>query len=258
MRTATKWVFVGCVALGAAGQAEGAVEVFSGVDDNVGFLGTRLNSDAEAAKFDAAAVALGGVTILNLDSLTVPSFSPVMALGNGVSASFTNADATYTRITNNAFSGPMNTDGELGFAVSQENFLQARSDRTGDLGITFSFAAPVQGFGAYFTGTESDEDGTLTLNFNDGTSQVLTIPKGGTGNDGGNAVFYGFTSQGASISSVTLKESGPFGNAVDIFGIDGIRLVGASVPLPASAGLGLAGAILVGGSAYLKRRRLNQ
>jgi hypothetical protein len=260
MRFVSKSVLACLVALGAAGTAQGATVTFSGSDDGVGFDGTpRPNSEAAKTAFESGAGALGTINLLNLDSLAT-GFSPVINLGSGVTATFTDARTTHSGIRTNASGG---TRGELGFATSGPNFLQASMAATAtEMNLKFDFATPVQAFGAYFTGLESNVIGTFTLNFNDGTAQTLSLPEGVTTTtvDGGAPIaFFGFTSAGASITSVTLTEKGALDGAFlrDVIGVDDIRFVnaGAPVPIPASVSLGLVGAGMIGGMTYLRRRR---
>jgi len=56
------------------------------------------------------------------------------------------------------------------------------------------------------------------------------------------AQFFGFTDSGASISSVTLNEAGPFTSARDLWAVDDV-VYSTTVPEPATLsllGLGLA------------------
>ena len=104
---------------------------------------------------------------------------------------------------------------------------------------TFSFASPIDSFGAYITGTETDLPGDITVNFTDGSIETLALTKTP---DGGGVLYFGFTDAGASISSVTFTE-GPTGSSRDIWGIDDVTF-GATVPEPGSIllfGTGLAG-----------------
>jgi hypothetical protein len=101
-----------------------------------------------------------------------------------------------------------------------------------------AFSAPIYAFGAYFSDTEVGFPGNLTISFNDGTNQTLTITKGA---DGGGLLFFGFRDFGKSFSSVTIS-TGQTSSMRDIFGIDDIRYVYATaVPEPASMILMVAG-----------------
>jgi hypothetical protein len=91
----------------------------------------------------------------------------------------------------------------------------------------------------------------LTLNFNDGTSQSLPVPK----NAVAGVQFFGFTDLGTSIASIVLTEAGPF-NSRDIFGIDDVRFGLAQAttitPEPSTLAMGVAG--LLSGLVYVWRQ----
>ncbi|WP_084199129.1 PEP-CTERM sorting domain-containing protein [Noviherbaspirillum autotrophicum] len=92
----------------------------------------------------------------------------------------------------------------------------------------FSFANPIDAFGAYFTGIDEQND-TITLFDADGTAQIFTLhllPSGAT--------FIGFNEPGRQIASVR------FDSLDDLTGIDDIRFhvtPVSSIPEPATAAL---------------------
>ena len=108
--------------------------------------------------------------------------------------------------------------------------------------LTFNFINPIDAFGAYFGGLQTASTRIL---FSDGSAQA--IPLGGDPNNGGFS-FVGFTSTGASISSVTINV--PF----DLISVDDVRFRAESgaVPEPATWGLMIAGFGMVG--AAMRRR----
>jgi hypothetical protein len=114
--------------------------------------------------------------------------------------------------------------------------------------LTFSFASPIQAFGAYFSGVQNFT--TDTVNFSDGTSQVLDIPEAGTSSSTGALDFVGFTDAGKSISSVTIS-AGTSG--FDDIGVDDVRFGPVSaVPEPLTLSIFGAGVV---GAAVLRRRK---
>ena len=80
--------------------------------------------------------------------------------------------------------------------------------------LTFTFANPVSAFGAFFTGIELTGE---TLEFSDGTFQVLTLPNPGSGVE-----FFGFVDAGKQVSSILINVQFP--DIGDIIGIDDVLL----------------------------------
>ena len=78
------------------------------------------------------------------------------------------------------------------------------------------------------------------MNFNDGTSQSLTLPT-----IGGGIEFFGFTDSGQSISSLTINVLG------DIIGVDDVRYVKAADPVPEPTSVAIVG---LGGFVLIRRR----
>jgi PEP-CTERM motif-containing protein len=110
--------------------------------------------------------------------------------------------------------------------------------------LTYSFAMPVDAFGAFLTGINLTGE---TLRFNDGSSETLMIP-----NSGGGVEFFGFTDTGRQISSITVSaNAGSFG---DIIGMDDVRFFAAAAAVPEPTSLVLLG-ISLAGLGFLRRRR---
>ncbi|MBD1832612.1 PEP-CTERM sorting domain-containing protein [Cyanobacteria bacterium FACHB-472] len=195
--------------------------------------GRRPNSDAVAAKFDTAAGGLGKINLIDFESAPLGNFSSLI-VAPGVIATLTNTGSeVYAGITSGS---PFS---RLGFNTTAggEQFLRVvPTFSISTATVNFSFANPIQAFGAYFTDLETGFFGSLNVLFNDGTSQVLSI----IGNIGGGSQFFGFTDAGQSIASVSLQVNNFNSDRRDIFGIDDIRYVATSesVPEPTSV-LGL-------------------
>lgn len=215
-----------CGLLGAASNA--SLVVFSGADV-ANSTDPRPNSIAAALAFDTAAAGLGSVNVIDFESAAVGTFSN-LALGGGVSLAGIDFISADQEIRNTPISPP---DGLFGFNTTTggTNFASMNGGT-----LTFTFATPVQSFGAYFSGVQISAE---TITFNDGTSQTMNLVNLGSG-----VQFLGFTDAGQSISSITI---GTFG---DIIGVDDVRYVNTStVPEPASL------AVLTLGALALIRRR---
>jgi hypothetical protein len=124
--------------------------------------------------------------------------------------------------------------------------------------LVFSFATPIQFFGAYFSGIQTFFfDDTVT--FSDGTSETLTIPGTGTSGSVGALSFVGFTDVGASITSVTINAGipGDPGAGFDDIGVDDVRFqrTAAAVPEPSSVALLVTGWLFCVGLGYRYRGR---
>ena len=93
---------------------------------------------------------------------------------------------------------------------------------------TFNFATPTQSFGFWLTGVQASMLTSLTVSFNDGAPEALDGP---IQPDGG-AAFFGFTDQGAAITSLTITGVGN-----DDWGIDDVTYnstSGVVLPEPSS------------------------
>lgn len=107
----------------------------------------------------------------------------------------------------------------------------------------FTFAQPVQAFGAYFSGIQLAGE---TITFSDGTSQTIPIPTVTSG-----IAFVGFTDAGKSITSITVNVPD------DIIGVDDARFVAtAAAPVPEPATLAVFG-VMAAGAFGLRRRVRN-
>jgi hypothetical protein len=119
-----------------------------------------------------------------------------------------------------------------GFSITPGG--QYIEDQAGTL--TFTFASPVQFFGAYFTGLQIyyAQD---TITFNDGSPETINALETGTGSGVGAVNFLGFTDAGNAISSITIT-SNTGGAGTDYIGVDDVMYQSqTAVPEPASIGL---------------------
>lgn len=208
------------------------VTPFSGQDDGAPTTGPFPNSVAAQTAFEAAASGFGTLNTINYESLPV-GYSASFAAAPGVNVTLTggNFGAGFSGISNTTF-------GNLyGF-----NTTTGGSQWLGfpDGTATFTFATPTNSFGTFITGLQTVFTSTITIMFNDGTSETLNIPI----NVNGGAQYYGFTDTTA-FSSVTISDI-----SSDAWGIDDTTYNGvAATPEPSSlfllgtGVLGLAGAV---------------
>jgi hypothetical protein len=210
-------------------SANAGIITFSGLDSGAGASDPRPNSNTAAASFDASNPGLSIIT-----------FESAFFLG-----AFTNLTVAPGVVVNGSdfFSSPqtiINTpicDGAVCGFNTTAGGSQWLSMFAGS--VTFTFASPINAFGAYLSGLQSEG---LSMTFNDGAVQSVGLP-----NPGGGVAFVGFSDTSA-FSSVTI-------NAInDIIGVDDVR-AGTAGAVPEPATFGLLGAALAG--LALVRRRLS-
>lgn len=223
MSTRNKLVLAGILSA-AAISAYAAPVTYLASDNNVSSLSQMVNSTAEAAAFNAVA---GNLNVVDFESpvpgdITITGGSTTNNSGCGALCGFnTTPGGAYFRLV---YGGS----------------------------VTFSFTNPVDAFGFYVNGLQTDLVPQQTIVYVDGSSVTRTIDMPPA--TGGGGAFVGFIDFGQMISSVTFNATN------DVLGFDDLRYGRsannpASVPEPGTLvlfGLGLAGI-----GVAVKRRRQN-
>lgn len=215
----------------AAQPANAAVVIYSGFDAQASSISTKPKADAARAAF-LAAIDGHGETFTNTFEGGPTGQLPSYDLGGG--ATLTGSDlGKKAQVVRTAPVCQFNACGG-NTTVGGRTYLGVNGGT-----VTFSFANPIQAFGAYFTGPQF---AGLTLTFDDGTARSIEIP-GVFGAD-----YVGFTDFGRGISQVTFNAKG------DIMALDDVTFQAAAVPEPATWALMIGGFGLAGASLRARRR----
>lgn len=218
-----------CLSAVSGLYAFAGVITFIGEDLNAGPGGTFTNSNAAAASFNTAASAIGTVGTITFESSPLGAFTS-LTVAHGVTAS----GPAGLSIDNTP---DLPSDPSLDGFNTTPGGAQYIEDQAGTL--TFTFASPVEFFGAYLTGLQSyyAQD---TVTFSDGSTQTVDAVETGTSSSIGAVNFVGFTDFGAAISSVTIT-SNTGGAGTDYIGVDDVmyQTGGSSTAAPEPASLAL-------------------
>lgn len=222
-------VKLGIATIVAASSASASVVgIYGGIDTGVGPGGPFPNSTAAEAAFWAA-LSVSGPTV------TFEGVSGLSNLGAGVSATILTGDPLSGLKTadQHDFCPPgCTTPDHLGFNTTSggNEWLQVVPPfNSAGTSVVFSFSSAINAFGLWLTDTQSGLPGPITITFNDGTAESLSVTKNGVVFDPlgiptypGGAVYYGFITD-APFSSLTIS-TGATGGTRDEWGIDDITL----------------------------------
>ncbi|MGD0014371.1 MAG: PEP-CTERM sorting domain-containing protein [Bryobacteraceae bacterium] len=214
-------------------SANAGIITYSGSDPGANASDPRPNSDAAAASFDAANP---GLPIITFESAPLGAFTN-LAVAPGVTINGSDVFSAPQTIINSPLPD-CGSEPVCGFNTTSGG-SQWLSLYGGS--VTFTFASPINAFGAYLSGVQVDGE---SITFNDGAPQSIGIVDPGSG-----VQFLGFSDTSA-FSSVTINVLN------DIVAVDDVRYgspgsTGSAVPEPAT--FGLFGTALAG-LGFLRRR----
>ncbi len=221
-----KLKLLAAISLSTLALSANAVPItYIAADDNVSSLADMVNSQAAASDFLSVA---GALNVFDFES-PVPSNLTITG-GSTVSGSSCGALCGFNTTAGGAFHREL-------FGGS----------------VTFSFAAPVDAFGFYVNGLQTNLVSQQTIEYVDGSSatQIIDFP---SAIDGGGA-FVGFIDFGQLISSVTFNATN------DILGFDDLRFgrsennPGNPVNVPEPGSIALLGLGLLGLGFARKRKQ---
>jgi hypothetical protein len=220
--------------LGAA-PANAAVVVYSGYDVSATNLSNKPNADAAHNAYLAATAGLAETFLATFEGAPLGNTTSFNLGGGGTMTGAANGGVP--QVFRNAL--------QCQYALCGGNTTVGGNTYLGIVGgnVTFTFARPIQAFGAYFVGAQVPG---MTLTFNDGSSQAIDVP-GFFGAD-----YVGFTDFGRSISQVT------FNARSDIMAIDDVTFsLASAAPEPASWALMIGGFGLAGCALRTRRQMLS-
>lgn len=218
----------------------GVVSIFTGSDPGVGPGGAHPISQSAADSFAAAA----GASLtrhVDFENMSIGTGVPLSFLGGSLTASNAGTSSLVAQVQNSGSSA-------LGFNTTAggANFFQINQDNaTQPTLITFNFAQPVWGFGAYISGLGTSI-GSLRVWFDDGQLQNIPV----SGNPTGGVLFFGFLSD-SKTNAVNLQLDTVGGFVDDGIGVDDV--VFTATPEPGT--FGLLGAAAAGLGLFRRVRR---
>ena len=214
-----------------------SIVTYTGFDSLSGIYATSYpNADAAAASYVSALSGALDITFDNLSTTADTTINPI----DGVTITFTNQENYTVRNDLSINAGTLQEGFDTSLRNSNGSFIGLdAADVNSPVYAVFTFDNPISAFGAYFTGAGSDQGG-VTLQFNDGSTQVLTVANA-TSNSGG-VEFFGFTDYGTSFTSVTAQVGITGGHSFDIIGVDDVIVPVAAAPEPGTLGMLLLGA----------------
>lgn len=240
------------VALGAtlsvAGAANALVE-YLGVDAATDASSPAWNSRFIASHFDTHASSVNSINTITWEQYQSGAQGPFSPFA-GVTVTQSNVIGTSGISSTNTSDLGYNTTLFYGNGNVGRNHLRTEGAFNNvDTEVVFNFANPINAFGMFITGFESNYAGDIFVEYNSSVgARSVQIPKpasvGGVAATG----FFGFVDDANfQIFSVKVVSRGDRSNGSDFFGIDDVRFTNCQVvPEPGTiAALGLGALVLL-------------
>jgi len=243
-------IFILAVSLATASAS---VVTYSGEDIMPTTTSAHPISAAAAASFATAVGTLGTSSLVTFEGDALGSFSH-LTIAPGVTMNGTDYNGANQTIRNTSNSPTIPTLDGYNTTPGGAYFVEMQAGT-----LTFTFASPIDAFGAYFSGVQYFFSGE-SIQFSDGTSETISIPEAGTNGGIGALDFVGFTDVGKSITSITIDAGTSTDPGADYIGVDDVQFLtipSTSAPEPSSIGLAVSGSIGLA-LLMLRRRRAQQ
>ena len=241
---------VGAAMAAMGAPASAAVTTYVG-EDLIATAAPPAAADApnSLAARTAFLAATGPATSITFEGAPLGAFSSLTA-APGVTVTGTDVfgvDQTVRNTTN--FPSYPSVDG-FNTTAGGSYFIEVKGGS-----LTFSFLQPINAFGLYLSGVQTNFFADR-IQFFDGANQQITLAGVGTSCCVGELAFVGFTDPDALISSVTILASLP-GTGADFIGVDDVvyrTAATGAVPEPATWATLLLGFATLGAALRAQRR----
>jgi hypothetical protein len=221
------------IVLGAAGSASAGVTPYVGEDLILVAAPPATSAAPNSLAAATAFAATGANSLITFENAPVGAFTSLtVAPGVTISGADDSFNNQTIRNTTNFPSYP-SVDG-FNTTPGGSQFVELIGGT-----LTFTFATPIQSFGAYLSGVQTNFFPD-SVTFSDGSSQAIELQGVGTSCCVGELAFVGFTDPGKAITSVTINAGVSGVGGQDAVGVDDVRFQTA-VPEPAAWAMMLVG-----------------
>lgn len=235
--------------ISAAGIANAALVEYLGVDAATGPNQLAVNSRIVASHFDTHASSVNSINTITWEQYAAGATGPFMPF-TGVTVTQSNAGGASGISDTNTDNLGYNTTLFYGNGqVGRKHLRTQPAFNAIDTEIVFNFANPINSFGMFITGLESQFAGDVFVEYNSSVgARSVMLPKPASQNGVAATEFFGFVDEPTfQIFSVKVVSRGDRSNNSDFFGIDDVRFTNCQiVPEPGTiAALGLGALVLL-------------